>query len=151
MIPEDSAQILRQQLVAGDVDLTQPSIRLVWKAFLDFAAVPAEDVLGPEDDGDGLLVQYGVVDFGDEAGRHFALDFTRQFIDTEGAISQLSCALEYDAAPALEAIASDNLWSFGLTLHEFADRAERLEGFRLLLTSEPTPQRLRISYDDEVC
>ncbi len=151
MTPEDSEQTLRQQLVAGGVDFTQPSVGLVWKAFLDFGAFPAEGVLGPEDDGDGLLVQYGVVDFDDDAGRHFALDFTRQFTSTADAISQLSCTLEYDVTPALEAIASDDLWSFELSPDEFAGSAERLEGFRLLLGSELRPRRLRISFDDDVC
>jgi hypothetical protein len=61
------------------------------------------------------------------------------------------CAFEYDVTPALEAVAPGNLWSFGLTPDEFAGRAERLEGFRLLLTSKLTPRRLQIRFDEQVC
>jgi hypothetical protein len=150
--PAESARFLQNRLRSAGIDLEQPSAAAVvptWKTFQDFSAVPVEGVLGPDEDGDGVLVQYGVYDFGGDSGRHFALDFTRQFIG-EG-ISQLHCTIEYAVLPELEAMAERSVWSFGLTRDEFAARVEQLEGFRWALAAGVTPRRLVVAFDGDVC
>ncbi|MEV6287689.1 hypothetical protein [Kribbella sp. NPDC051770] len=152
MIAADTAGLLRARLLAAGIDLEHPSpdtVLRTWKTFHAFSAVPVEDVLGPDEDGDGLLVQYGVADFGDTSGRHFALDFTRQFIG-EG-ISQLHCTFKYDVVAELEAIAPDNLWSFGMTPSDFAAQVEQMDGFQQVVASKLRPHRLVVGFDADVC
>ncbi|MBO1330869.1 hypothetical protein [Streptomyces sp. VRA16 Mangrove soil] len=56
-----------------------------WGAFEEFAQVPVEGVAGPEEDGDGLIVQWGTWDRGDRDGTYSGLSFGRQLAVDEGA------------------------------------------------------------------
>ena len=79
-------------------------------AFLDFyGTVPASGLSGP--DGDMLLFQYGVYDWGQ--GPFFQVDLTRQFVvddDGEDEISQLHCTTYFAATDALRAIPALTAW-----------------------------------------
>src|SRR5262245_11906969 len=65
-----------------------------------------------ENNGDMLLFQWGLYDFG--KGEHFLVDVTRQFIDSgledDDAISQLQLSFLYVPEPKLVAIESGDRW-----------------------------------------
>lgn len=149
MRSSEADQVLRTMLLEGGVDLDQPTVKDVtraWEVFQQFAAIPAEDIAeGPESD--GVLAQHGVGDWGDDDGRHFYLDLTRQFGESGGeSLSQLSCALIFDASPELEQLQSSSLWSFDLEPDEFWSRANQLPGVEQVLALEAQPRRLRIEF-----
>jgi hypothetical protein len=149
---------LHTMLRAAGVDLLHPTaadVPRTWDVYQQFAASPVDGILGPDQDGDGLLVQYGMNDWHDEDGRHFELTFTRQFAhlhdDGEIGLSQLHCTFLYAATPALEAIPSAHHWSFGLDLPKYFAEVSTLTGFRQLMSHPAPPTRLDVTYDEDAC
>jgi hypothetical protein len=157
MRPEQATEILRDLLRADGVDPSAPTptdFPRTWTTFQRFASIPVEDVAGPDEDGDGVLIQFGVYDWGDDAGEHFSFDLTRQFIrlvDDEQAISQLHCTFLYDVTPALRSLPSEELWSFGPDHREYFDRVAATPAFRTVLSLPHPPRRLQLEYDPDVC
>src|SRR4051812_44417166 len=87
----DEAGVNRGAPTAEDVGRT-------WAVMRRFAAEPVEDCEPREEDGDGILAQYGVFGWGE--GPHFELDMTRQFCfaDEDGEydhMSQLMCTFRF--------------------------------------------------------
>ncbi len=81
---------------------------------LDFYRDVRADGCELQDDGDMLLFQWGVFDFGE--GRTFRFDLTRQFIvtdpedDDESSMSQLSFTFHFVPSPTFEAIKEGHRW-----------------------------------------
>ena len=151
MKSHEALECLEALLQDAGVDPGQPSaddVETTWRVMRQFAAERVEDCEPPEQDGDGLLAQYGVHDWG--AGEHFELDMTRQFsfVDDDGEydhMAQLSCTFLFPATPELAAIDSENEWSFGMPLDVFFERALALPGFTHVRESATQPLELRLS------
>ena len=102
-------------------------VRTTVAVFQRFAAVPVEDAPSPEEDGDGVLAQFGTPTF--DGVRGFCADLTRRFIEAgagdEDAMWQLHCTLHWTPRAEAEALGSGHLWSFGRPLHETLHRCCR--------------------------
>jgi len=123
-------------------------VRTIVEIYRRFAAIPAGDAAPVEDDGDGVLAQFGTYDF--SAAREFLADLTRQFLDSgdqDALMWQLSCTLHWDPSPETEALASGNLWSFGMTLDAFFAEAVALPGWAWALGSPQAPRNLVIALE----
>jgi hypothetical protein len=154
MLSDDAPARLRTLLRDAGINLDNPTasdVERTWEVMQDFAAEPVEDAEPREQDGDGILAQYGTYDWGD--GEHFELDMTRQFsfTDEDGEYShmaQLHCTFEFEPTDALRALGDANLWSFDLALEEFFERALAMPGFRGIRDLDVAPLRLVVDYSD---
>jgi hypothetical protein len=154
MLSDDAPARLRTLLLDAGINLDNPTasdVERTWEVMQDFAAEPVEDAEPREQDGDGILAQYGTYDWGD--GEHFELDMTRQFsfTDEDGEYShmaQLHCTFEFEPTDALRALGDANLWSFDLALEEFFERALAMPGFRGIRDLDVAPLRLVVDYSD---
>jgi len=96
-----------------------------------FRQIKVEGISESENsDYDMLLFQYGVWNWGDEFGKHFSLDITRQFIKPEDDEPyQLHFQLIYDPED-FEGMRSYNCWSMEFSgAEEFARHIKSTEGF----------------------
>jgi hypothetical protein len=69
-------------------------VRRAVEVFRRFAALPVEDAESPEEDGDGVLAQFGT--YGFRGQPEFSTDLTRQLVEVGGEDAptwQLSCTL----------------------------------------------------------
>ncbi len=76
-----------------------------------YRQVRAVDAAANEVDGDGLLHQWGIYDWG--SGETFEFDLTRQFIaagDVDNPMWQLHLTLKYEPLPLLRALGRGNFW-----------------------------------------
>jgi hypothetical protein len=154
MLSDDAPDRLRALLRAAGVNLHSPSaddVQRTWNVMQAFAAEPVEDAEPRDEDGDGILAQYGTYDWGD--GEHFELDMTRQFsfADEDGEYShmaQLQCTFQFEPTDELRALGDENLWSFELPLDEFFEQALAMPGFRGIRDLDVTPLRLVVDYND---
>lgn len=115
--------------------------------FRRFAAVPADDAAPADEDGDGVLAQFGTFDF--NGVPEFSADLTRQFIevDDEDVMWQLRCTFHWSPSAATEALGSGDLWSFGMPLDDFFDEALALPGWAWALAGVQAPQHLTIEFE----
>lgn len=115
--------------------------------FREFAAISVEDAAPAEDDGDGVLAQFGTTDV--HGRREFSTDLTRQFIEIgdDAPMWQLSCAFHWESTPATDSLGSGDVWSFGTPLETFFDEALTLPGWAWALASPPSPRDLTIVLD----
>ena len=110
MTSDEAIGRLRRMLEAAGVSEQRPSIadvELTWQVMRPFAAELVDDAEPADQDGDGILAQYGVYDWGD--GEHFDLGMTRQFSfsDEDGEydhMSQLNCTFHFAPTDELRAI-----------------------------------------------
>jgi hypothetical protein len=111
------------------------------------AAEPVDDAAPPEEDGDGILAQYGTYE-------RFQLDITRQltFYDDDGdeyqGMTQLHCTFYYEPSEELTAVGEESLWSFGMKLDEFFAKAAALPGFVTVARLRAHPLQLDIGYGE---
>jgi hypothetical protein len=123
-----------------------PDVKAAVATFRQCAALPVEDAAPPEEDGDGVLAQFGTYDLPGQ--RQFSVDFTRQFI-TVGSedlpMWQLSFTFFWASNEETDALASGHLWSFGRTLPEFFDEAVELPGWAWALRAPLAPRRLSLT------
>ena len=92
-----------------------------------------ENISDNEDpDSDMLLYQYGTYDWGDELGKHFSFDITRQFIEPEeDEPYQLSFVLIYDPEP-FRKLGSYDCWSRDFSdMESFISCIKTTDGFKL--------------------
>jgi hypothetical protein len=151
---DEAIDRLRELLAQAGVDLDSPSaddVERTWQVMRRFAAESVQDAMPREQDGDGILAQYGTYDWGD--GPRFSLDMTRQFCfeDADGEydhMSQLNCTFDFEPTEELRAFGAQNLWSFGLPLEEFFDAALAMRGFAGARELGAQPIRLDIDYSD---
>ena len=80
---------------------------------------------------DMLLFQYGIYDWGNENGRHFSFDITRQFFPSnEDEPYQLRLTLIFNPAP-FEKIAAYDCWSSEYAqIEDFAAHIRLTDGYR---------------------
>jgi hypothetical protein len=95
MRSDEAADRLRALLADAGVNLERPAaedVARTWDVMRRFAAEVVEDAEPPEEDGDGILAQYGTYDWHDGDGPHFELDMTRQFAltDEDGEYSHMA-------------------------------------------------------------
>jgi hypothetical protein len=123
-------------------------VRHAVEAFRRFAALPVDDAKPPEDDGDGVVAQFGTYDF--RGQREFSADLTRQVVEVGGEDApmwQLSCTFYWPPSTATDGLASGHLWSFGKTLDEFFDEAVALPGWAWALNGTQEPRDIVITLD----
>jgi hypothetical protein len=128
---------------------TATDVRAVVETFRRFAALPAEDAAPPQEDGDGVLAQFGTYDL--RGQDEFSVDLTRQFAEgraEDAATWQLSCTFYWSASAATDVLASGQLWSFGRPLDLFFDEAVALPGWAWALEGVRNPRSLVIVLDE---
>jgi hypothetical protein len=153
----DAEPRLRELLIRAGVNVEAPTaqdVERTWQVFQEFAVEPVDDALPPPADGDGILAQFGIYDWGE--GAHFELDMTRQIIvaddeydgdDDQGLMTQLQCTFRFEVRPELERVGSGDLWSFDLALPEFFDQALAMQGFRAIEALAPEPVALVLTHE----
>ena len=127
MQSKDAEHALRKILGPELQSLTP---RRAVQAILAFYRDVRADDCELDEDGDMLLVQWGINDWGE--GEHFSFDMTRQFIVGPGEdedIRQLGVTFRYPPEDSLAALGSGNRW---------CHRPEHVDGFREFIeASEP--------------
>lgn len=121
--------------------------RRVIDAFREFALTPVTGVARVDEDGDGVLAQFGTDTF--SGPRLFRVDLTRQFIKpgNDPAIWQLSCSMTWPRSPETDVLGAGNLWSFGIDASAFFRQVESLAGFQWALTSAPPPDAVTVALE----
>jgi len=149
LIRETSAVLASMLNNAGTLSnaASEVDVWYVVETFRRFAAIPVEDSQPPDEDGDGVLAQFGTHEF--RGQREFSADFTRQLIEEgENAVMwQLSCTLYWASDAATADLASGYLWSFGKALDEFFDEAVTLPGWAWALGGARAPREVVIRLD----
>ncbi|GIM94346.1 hypothetical protein [Paractinoplanes toevensis] len=123
-------------------------VRHVVEAFRRFAELPVEDARPPDEDGDGVLAQFGTYEF--RGQREFSASLTRQLVERGGEDApmwQLSCTLYWPTNTATENLASGHLWSFGKDIDRFFDEAVALPGWAWALGGTHAPGDVVIMLD----
>ncbi|XVV14871.1 hypothetical protein ACQP2X_11220 [Actinoplanes sp. CA-131856] len=120
-------------------------VRTTLEVFRRFAEIPVEDAGQPDDDGDGIVAQYGTYDF--RGRREFSAGLTRQLVE-EPSTWQLSCTFHWSPSAGTEALASGHVWSFGKTLDEFFTEAVALPGWAWATAGTRAPRDLEIVLDE---
>jgi hypothetical protein len=152
MRSDEAEDRLRTLLRGAGVDLDHPrheDVGRTWDVMRTFFAEEVEDAAPREQDGDGLLAQYGVYTFTGEP--LYELDITRQFSfnDEDGEydhMAQLQCTFELEPTDELRAVADANLWSWDAS--DFFAEVLAMPGFRIVEELKLTPRRLVIEYSD---
>ena len=93
-----------------------------------------------------VLAQFGTRDF--RGVPEVSADLTRQLLAAGEAgtrMWQLSCTLHWDPNRETNALASGDLWSFGMTLEEFFGEVAALPGWAWALTGSQAPRDLAIT------
>ena len=151
MLIRDSRARLVEMLADGGVTLgavTGDETPALVEVYRRFAAIPADDAAPAEQDGDGILAEFGTYDF--RGAREFSADFTRQFLgpgDEDWPMWQLHCTLYWDSGPETDALASGRLWSFGMALAAFFAEAVALPGWAWALSGSQAPRDLEVTLE----
>ena len=130
----------------GLVDVPTPETFL--SVFLRFAAITVDDAGSVEEDGDGLLAQFGTYSF--RGRREFSADLTRQLIagdHPDATMWQLSCTFHWQPTPRTDELGSGQLWSFGKSTARFLDEVRALPGWAWALATPARPAELAISLE----
>lgn len=111
LAPDDSARLFEQSHLAGSSKDAIPIGALFEAVFSSYRQQRFAGLVEPE--GDMLLFQYGVYDWGD--GPAFEVDLTRQFIederdDDEHVFSQLHLTCYYEVDGTLSALGKGDRW-----------------------------------------
>ncbi|MEV6270916.1 hypothetical protein AB0L64_27385 [Kribbella sp. NPDC051936] len=154
MLIRDAEADLLTMLADGGVTsgpIRSGDVATVVEVFRRFAAIPADDAAPADEDGDGVLAQFGTYTFRDTP--EFDTDLTRQFVgqlQEDPPLWQLSCTIHWDPTPETAALAQGNLWSFGVSLDDFFAQAAALPGWAWALGGRASPRDLEICFE-EVC
>jgi hypothetical protein len=110
--PEASAEAFTAQLSGAGLSLDSLGVSTALDQMIAFYLGQRCDRCDPDADGDMLLFQWGVFDWG--RGPSFQFNLTRQFtiadaLGDEG-MSQLSLTLHFEPADALAALGKGNQW-----------------------------------------
>jgi hypothetical protein len=138
-----------EHLLRSMLDRAAPAdVPTTVEVFRRFAAVPVDDAAPPDEDGDGVLAEFGTFTFGGD--REFQVGLTRQFIEAadEDAMWQLHCTFYWTPDAETEALGSDDLWSFDMPLDDFFTEALVLPGWAWALAGVRAPRRLTIGFGE---
>ena len=120
---------------------------LVEISFTLFNEIKVKDISDSEcEENDMLLFQYGTYDWGNEFGKHFMLDITRQFINPdEDEPYQLSFTLIYE--PELfKDISAFNCWSDSYAdINDFSAEIKTTSGFKV--ANKNIPKTFQIHFE----
>jgi hypothetical protein len=127
--------------VSRDSPTAEDVVR-AWSVMRQFADTPVDTAAPVEEDGDGILAQYGPYTDG-----MFDVDMTRQwtFYDDDGdygGMTQLHCTFSFPITDETRSIGSHNLWSFDRDLDGFFAEALATPGFQV----RGTPSKLTVRY-----
>jgi hypothetical protein len=123
-----------------------PDVLATVEVFRRFATVPVDDAASSEDDGDGVLAQFGT--FGVGGVPEFRADLTRQFVEADEVVMwQLCCTLRWSSSAETEALGSGHLWSFGMPLDDFFAEALALPGWAWAAACIRAPKHLTVELD----
>ena len=127
---------------------TAEDIRTVADTFRCFAAIPVAGAAPPEDDGDGVLAQFGTYAF--RGSREFSVDLTRQLTEVgeDAPMWQVSCSFQWAASAETDALMSGEMWSFGMSSEDFFAQAMALPGWAWALDSPPPVRDLTVTLDE---
>ncbi|GGN82153.1 hypothetical protein GCM10010112_59340 [Actinoplanes lobatus] len=127
--------------------ISTADVRTTASTFRQFAPLPTEDAAPPEEDGDGILAEFGSHDFRGE--REFSTSLTRQFteIGDKDAMWQLGCAFYWAPQAATDVLESGHMWPLGRALDEFFDKLVSLPGWAWALGDVQVPHGLVITLD----
>lgn len=148
MLIRETRAVLESLLRNAGLNTAAPAaadIAATVEVFQRFASLTVDQTTPGDEDGDGVLAQFGTRDLGGH--RRFEVDLTRQFIEAGGsdaAMWQLSCTLWWSSRPQTDALASGSLWSFGRGLDEFFEDAVALPGWAWALNTARRPEGLAI-------
>jgi|GEM_PF-3644530 len=144
---KDRLEQLLADVESGERNET-PNPEAVLKVFQSFAAIPADDCAPMDEDGDGVLAQFGT--YGLRGTQEFSVDLTRQFIEAgdDGLIWQLSCTLCWDPTPNTTALGNGTLWSFDAEFGDFFRNAALLPGWKWALGTNQKPNSLDIRLEE---
>ena len=128
--------------------ITSTDVSTVVDVYRRFARIPTDDAAPAADDGDGVLAQFGTYSF--RGYNEFSVDLTRQFMQSgnDARLWQLECTVYYAPSMANRALASGELWSFGMTLDEFFDHAAALPGWAWSLAGAEEPRKLVVAFSE---
>jgi hypothetical protein len=103
-------------------------------------------VAGTDEADDVLLFQYGVCDWGDDNGEHFAFDITRQIINpAEDEPYQLNFTLIFEVSADFAEIDRHTVWSDDYdTLDDFAAHIKSTSGY--VSASKANPQKYQLIF-----
>jgi hypothetical protein len=124
----------------------QPTAQLLVELSIKLYADFKVEGIGDDGDNDMLLFQYGVYDWGDENGRNFSLDITRQFmLPSTYEPYQLSFSQIFAPVP-FENIRSYDCWypDYG-DLESFVSHTKTTEGFKAAENNAPKAYNIRFS------
>lgn len=113
-----------------------------------YAERRATDVVGLDEDGDMVLYEWGVFDWGD--GPRFQFGLTRQFVlggeVGDDAISQLALVLHYEASAEATALGRGHRWCHSpAELDDFRTFVEMSSAAAFV--SDRTPTRVELMYE----
>ncbi len=149
LIRESKAQLEQMLAVTwADERFAARNPSVLMKVFERFAAMPANDCAPVDEDGDGVLAQFGT--YRVRGTPEFNVDLTRQFIatgDDDAPTWQLSCTFYWDTTPETVALGSGSLWSFDSRLEDFFRNAALLPGWGWALGTNEQPKSLEITLD----
>jgi len=114
LVPSNSADAFETFVEGVGGSLPELTVRQGVSRMLEFfELVPAEECV--DDQGDMLLFQWGTYDWGD--GKHFSINITRQFIESEmeddDAISRLQLTFKFPPTNENATLGSGNRWCKG--------------------------------------
>ncbi|WP_433219710.1 hypothetical protein ACQP00_15965 [Dactylosporangium sp. CS-047395] len=151
MMIRAAAEVLTAMLAEAGVGpgaVAAADVPTIVEVFRRFAGVPVEDAAPIEEDGDGVLAEYGT--FGFRGRDEFCAVLTRQCIEPgdDQVIWQLHCTLHWAPSAATEGLGSGQLWSFDTSLDEFFAEAVALPGWAWAITSPVAPLDLEIAFGE---
>jgi hypothetical protein len=126
-----------------------PSPEAFLGIFREFAAIAVEDAGSLDQDGDGVLAQFGTYTF--RGAPEFSVDMTRQFMegdDPDAPMWQLNCTFHWQPTTQTDELGHGNVWSFGKPLSEFFDEARALPGWAWALDAPAQPTDLEITLEE---
>ena len=131
------------------IDASEMDLRRGAEAVTEFYRRSRFQLCDLEQDGDMLLYQWGVNDWGD--GEFFDIDFTRQLIDCsdeDRRITQVSLRFRYPVVRDCSGLKAGNFWCEHVDLtNRFEDDVQTSESFRLGKRLTPDKIDIRTTMD----
>ncbi len=139
MLRRDLEAEFRRHLDLQDTLLAKNSVKSALKSVVDFYRLARFQDCKLDDNGDMLLFQWGIYDWGD--GKFFDIDFTRQLIDCKNddrPITQVSFRIAHPVVEDMTNIPPGNFWCEHLDFaNRFLEDVYESRPYQIALRSEP--------------